>query len=60
MLEQMLLELLGMAPSLVADVEGTIARLHASPDAAAKAQAVSDGLAHLTSNLQPLLSQVGK
>lgn len=60
MLTTLLLELLGLAPTLVADVEKTISELHASPDAAAKAQAVSEGIDHLVQNVQPLLSQVGK
>lgn len=56
----LLMELLGMAPTLVQDVEGTISALHSSPDAAAKALQISQGIDHLVEHVQPLLKSVGK
>lgn len=60
MLVTLLLELLSMAPTLVADVEGTVTALHGAPDAAAKATAIAAGIDHLATNVAPALKAVGQ
>jgi len=57
---QLLLELISLAPSLVQDGETVYNQLHASPDAAAKAQAVATGIQHIVTTVQPVLGKVGQ